>query len=89
MIRFVRRQLAASFGVVRGFSGNARAVLVTEPVWAIPYNLVQTYASVYMLALGCTPVQVGLIGSAALGCQLVFSLAGGWITDRWAASAPR
>ena len=82
MIRFVRRQLAASFGVVRGFSGNARAVLVTEPVWAIPYNLVQTYASVYMLALGCTPVQVGLIGSAALVSQLVFSLVGGWITDR-------
>ena len=82
MIGFVRRQIAASFGVVRGFSGNARAVLVTEPVWAIPYNLVQTYASVYMLALGCTPVQVGLIGSAALGCQLVFSLVGGWITDR-------
>jgi len=82
MIRFVRREIAATLGVLRGFSGNARAVLVTEPVWAIPYNLVQTYASVYMLALGCTPVQVGLIGSAALACQLVFSLAGGWITDR-------
>lgn len=82
MINSLRRQLAASLGVVRGFSGNARAILVTEPIWAIPYNLVQTYASVYMLALGCTPVQVGLIGSAALGCQLVFSLVGGWITDR-------
>ena len=82
MIRFVRRQLAINLGVLRGFSGNTRAILLTEPVWAIPYNLVQTYASVYMLALGCTPVQVGLIGSAALVSQLVFSLVGGWITDR-------
>ena len=82
MIRFVRRQLATNLGVLRGFSGNVRAILVTEPIWAVPYNLVQTYASVYMLALGCTTVQVGLIGSAALACQLVFSLAGGWITDR-------
>jgi DHA1 family tetracycline resistance protein-like MFS transporter len=82
MIRFVRRQLAATLGVLRSFSGNTRAVLVTEPMWAIPYHLVQTYASVYMLALGCTPVQVGLVGSAALACQLFFSLASGWITDR-------
>jgi DHA1 family tetracycline resistance protein-like MFS transporter len=82
MIRAIRRQLAANLGVLRSFSGNTRAVLVTEPFWAIPYQLVQTYASVYMLALGCTPVQVGLIGSAALACQLVFSLVGGWITDR-------
>jgi len=82
MIKAIRRQLGATLGVLRGFSGNTRAVLVTEPVWSIPYNLVQTYASVYMLALGCTTVQVGLIGSAALAFQLVFSLVGGWITDR-------
>jgi MFS family permease len=82
MISFVRRQLAATRAVLRAFTGNSRAILVTEPVWAIPYHLVLTYASVYMLDLGCTPVQVGLVGSVALACQLVFSLASGWITDR-------
>jgi len=82
MIRFVRRQVGATLGVLRGFRGNTRAILVTEPFWSVPYNLVQTYASVYMLALGCTPQQVGLVGSAALAAQLVFSLVGGWITDR-------
>jgi hypothetical protein len=55
MIRFVRRELADTLGVLRGFRGNTRAILVTEPVWSIPYNLVQTYASVYMFALGCSP----------------------------------
>jgi DHA1 family tetracycline resistance protein-like MFS transporter len=82
MLRSVRRQLAATLGVLRSFSGNTRAVLVTEPIWTIPYNLVQTYAPVYMLALGCTPEQVGLVGSAALACQILFALASGWITDR-------
>ena len=82
MITFIRRQLAATRGVLRSFSGNTRAILVTEPIWAVPYNLVQTYASVYMLALGCTPVQVGLVGSAALACQIFFSLVSGWVTDR-------
>jgi len=82
MIRFVRRQLAATLGVLRGFRGNTRVVLLTEPVWAIPYNLVQTYASVYMLELGCSPRQVGLVGSAALAAQLAASLVSGWITDR-------
>lgn len=82
MIRSIRRELAATRDVLRSFTGNARAILVTEPIWAVPYNLVQTYASVYMLALGCTPVEVGLVGSAALGCQLFFSLVSGWVTDR-------
>jgi DHA1 family tetracycline resistance protein-like MFS transporter len=82
MIGFIRRQLAATRSVLRSFTGNARAILVTEPIWAVPYNLVQTYASVYMLALGCTPVQVGLVGSAALASQIFFSLVSGWVTDR-------
>jgi MFS family permease len=82
MITFFGRRLAATRDVLRGFTGNARAILATEPIWAVPFHLVQTYAPVYMLALGCTPVQVGLVGSVALGCQIFFSLVSGWVTDR-------
>ena len=82
MIAFLRRELAATAGVLRGFTGNTRAILVTEPIWAIPYNLVQTYASVYMLELGCTPAEVGLVSTVGLACQLVFSLVSGRVTDR-------
>lgn len=82
MIAFLRRHLGAAAGVLRSFTGNTRAILVTEPIWAIPYNLVQTYASVYMLELGCTPAQVGLVSTVGLGCQLVFSLVSGRVTDR-------
>jgi DHA1 family tetracycline resistance protein-like MFS transporter len=82
MLSFLRRELAATGRVLRGFTGNTRAILVTEPIWAIPYNLVQTYASVYMLELGCTPAQVGLVSTVGLACQLVFSLVSGRVTDR-------
>ena len=82
MIGFVRRQLSATAGNLRAFRGNARAVLLTEPFWGVPYNLVSTYASVYMLALGCTTTQIGLISSVTLVLSMVFSLVSGSITDR-------
>jgi len=82
MISFLRAQLRSTREVIAGFRGNARALLIGEPLWGIPYNLYATYASVYMLALGCTETQVGLIASFALVSAIVFSLVGGWIVDR-------
>jgi DHA1 family tetracycline resistance protein-like MFS transporter len=82
VIGFARRQLAATLAVFSGFKGNARAILITEPFWGVPYNLCLTYASVYMLALGCTVQQVGLIATVGLAVQMALSLASGWITDR-------
>jgi MFS transporter, DHA1 family, tetracycline resistance protein len=55
---------------------------VTEPLFGIPYNLFSTYASIYMLALGCSATQIGLISSVGLIASMVLSLAGGSITDR-------
>ncbi len=57
-------------------------MLVTEPFWGVPYNLFSTYASIYMLELGCSTTQVGLISSVGLALAMVLSLAGGSITDR-------
>jgi MFS family permease len=82
VIAILRAQLRTTLGVLTGFRGNARALLVTEPLWGIPYNLYATYASVYMLALGCTETQVGLVATVSLLFQIVFSLLGGWVTDR-------
>ncbi len=78
----VTRQLHAVTDVLKGFSGNARTCVAVEPMWGIPYNLYITYASVYMLALGCSAEQIGLITSVSMALQTVFSLAGGVITDR-------
>jgi DHA1 family tetracycline resistance protein-like MFS transporter len=82
LIGFARRQLASTLAVLAGFRGNARAILITEPFWGIPYFLYTTYASVYMLALGCTAQQVGLIATVGQAVQMALSLGSGWITDR-------
>ena len=43
--------------------GNERACLWTEPLWGIPYNLYVPFVSVYMAALGMTPVQIGAMST--------------------------
>ena len=82
MIAALKRELRSTLGVLRGFRGNARAVVMTEPLWGISYNLYATYTSVYMLELGCSSLQVGLIASIALACNMLFSIPSGHITDR-------
>lgn len=46
--------------------GNPRASVYTEPMWGIPFNLYIPYTSVYMLALGISDVQIGIIASLSL-----------------------
>ena len=62
--------------------GNSRGVVLTEPLWGIPYNLYAPYVSVYMLALGLKDSQIGLVASINLGLQVFWSLLGGAITDK-------
>lgn len=67
---------------LRNLRGNARGAVFTEPLWGIPFNLFAPYVSLYMLALGLTQSQVGLVISVTLAGQIVFALFSGIITDR-------
>jgi hypothetical protein len=51
----------SSITTLRSFRGNARGCVYTEALWGIPFNLYAPYVSVYMLALGLTDGQIGLI----------------------------
>lgn len=62
--------------------GNPRACVYTEPLWGIPFNLYAPYVSIYMLALGLSDVQIGLIASIGMAFQIVFAFLGGAITDK-------
>jgi MFS family permease len=62
--------------------GNAKPVVMTEPMWGIPFNLVTPYASVYMVALGLNDRQIGLVASIGLAFQIFFALMSGIITDK-------
>jgi MFS family permease len=67
---------------LRSLRGNPRGCVYCEPLWGIPYNLYIPYVSVYMLVLGLTDGQIGLILSISWGFQIVLALLGGAITDK-------
>ncbi len=67
---------------IQNFKGNARVVVLTEPLWGIPYNLYFPFLSIYMLAVGLTDAQIGLLTSIGMAVQILGALLGGPITDK-------
>ncbi len=70
------------FVTLKNLEGNPRAVVYTEPMWGIPFSLYSPYVSVYMLALGVSDAQIGIIASLGLVVQTIFALLSGAITDK-------
>ncbi len=62
--------------------GNPRTLILMEPLWGIPYNLIAPFATLYMYSQGITDVQIGLILSIAMFVQVFFSFFGGIISDK-------
>ncbi len=62
--------------------GNARACVLTEPLWGIPAYLYAPFASVYMSALGLSDPMIGLVGTLFLISQVIFSILSGVLTDK-------
>ena len=67
---------------LKSLRGNPRGCVYTEPLWGIPYNLYAPYVSIFMLALGLSDKQIGLIVSISWGFQIVLALLSGVITDK-------
>ena len=68
--------------VLAGNQGNPRTLVLIEPLWGIPYNLIAPFATLYMYTQGITDVQIGLILSIAMVVQVFFSFFGGILTDK-------
>lgn len=62
--------------------GNPRASVLTEPLWGIPFNLYAPFASLYMLKLGLSDEQIGLLASIGMGLQVFTAMFSGAITDK-------
>lgn len=69
--------------MLRAVRGNARVLVVTEGLASIPFGWYGTYLPLYMLALGVSKVQIGLFASAAAATQLLSTLVGGHVADRF------
>lgn len=62
--------------------GNPRTLVLIEPLWGIPYNLISPFATLYMYTQGITDVQIGTILSITMVVQVVFSFFGGILADK-------
>ena len=62
--------------------GNPRTLVLIEPLWGIPYNLLAPFTTLYMYAQGITDVQIGLILSITMVVQVFFSFFGGILSDK-------
>lgn len=62
--------------------GNPRTLILMEPLWGIPFNLIAPFATLYMYSQGITDVQIGLILSISMFVQVFFSFIGGIFTDK-------
>jgi MFS family permease len=67
---------------LKNLTGNPRGCVYTEPLWGIPFNLYAPYVSIYMIAIGLTDKQIGLIVSISWGFQVFLALLSGVITDK-------
>lgn len=70
------------FTTLRSLRGNPRGCVYFEPLWGIPFNLYAPYVSIYMIALGLTDKQIGLILSISTLFQVFFALISGVVTDK-------
>ena len=75
-----RYQLGDLFAVVKG---NARVLVITEGLSAVSFQWYSTYLPLYMVALGVSKVQVGLLASVLILTQFISTLFGGYLANRF------
>ena len=76
------RRQHALLQVLANNKGNPRTLILIEPLWGIPYNLITPFATLYMYTLGVTDVQIGLILSVTMVVQVIIAFLGGILTDK-------
>ena len=62
--------------------GNPKALLLMEPLWGIPFQLLAPFTILFMFEQGIQDTHIGLILSVAAIVQVFFAFFGGIITDK-------
>lgn len=76
------RAPSSLLGSLIGLRGNPRSAVYTEPMWGLSVMLVLPYTSVFMVALGLTDPQIGLLATVSMLSQVAFALLSGALTDK-------
>ncbi len=77
------KAIQALWRSLRSLEGNQRACVVSEPLWAIPYNLFLPFSSLYMSKIGLTDAQIGAVASLGLALQFLWGGLSGAIVDKY------
>ena len=67
---------------LEGLPKNARNAILVEPMWALFGVVIMYYAPLYMIGVGLSSAQVGLLGSIMLAFSFVFQTLAATITNR-------
>jgi MFS family permease len=79
------RRISNSMNIIQSFKmlkGNTRTSVMFEPLWGIPFVLLNFYLSLYMKEVGITDRQIGYLISLGIITGIGFSLISGVIIDR-------
>ena len=79
---YIRNVFADFGGLLRKVRGNASEILFTQVVWSIAFVVYTPFLTQYMLRLGMSTQQVGVVSAAATAAGMAASVFAGWITDR-------
>ncbi len=70
-------------GLFTALRGNARVIVISEGVCAIPHQWLHAYLPLYMVALGVRTTEIGALASTLAAVQLLSTLVGGYMADRF------
>ena len=79
-MRFIKEH--PLFKYILHVKGNPKTLILIEPLWGIPYNLIAPFITLYMYAFGVTDVQIGLMLSIATAVKVIIAFLGGNIADK-------
>jgi len=80
VMRFLRKnELVDTFFKLKG---NTKACVWTEPLWGVPYNLYAPYVTRYMIALGLSMTDIGILATISLVIEIISSALSGVLTDK-------
>ncbi len=64
------------------FHGNVRVLVVCRALWSLFSSIPSPYLTLYILALGASPVEVGLVNSVGVIAGMMIEPLGGYLADR-------
>ena len=83
MIASLRTLWYRSWAFIRRQRRNFKIMLVRRALHALGVNLTNQYNSIYAVALGADPVQLGSVLSVGNGLAALVTVPAGWLIDRY------